>query len=69
MNLLYFHLEVDFNDPISLISNNQMDLENHLVKLGFWGISFSDIDKYYGTCTVNTQYGREIAKCYYIKKI
>ena len=69
MNLLFFHLEVDFNDDIKLVANNEVDLENHLTELGFTNILFSDLRTDYGTCSLKDQYGRQTAKCFYIKKI
>jgi hypothetical protein len=69
MNLLFFHLERDFNTTIRLVANNEVDLENHLITLGFKNISFSDLRTDYGTCSLKDQYGGETAKCFYITKI
>ena len=67
MNKLYFNLERDFNTNIVLIANNEVDLENHLISLGYTNISFSDIRHDYGTCSLKDVYGSYIAKCYYVK--
>jgi len=67
MNKLYFNLERDFNDPIVLIANNEVDLENHLTSLGYTNISFSDLKMYYGTCSLKDMYGSYVAKCHYVK--
>ena len=69
MNLLVFNLERDFCDTIRLVANNEVDLENHLITLGFTNISFSDLRTDYGTCSLKDQYGRETAKCFYVTKI
>jgi hypothetical protein len=69
MNLLFFHLERDFCDTIRLVANNEVDLENHLIGLGFTNIEFSDLRTKYGTCSLKDQYGRETAKCFYVTKI
>jgi len=69
MNLLFFHLERNFCDTIKLVANNEVDLENHLIALGFTNISFSDLRADYGTCSLKDQYGTEYAKCFYITKI
>ena len=68
MNKLYFNLERDFNTNIVLIANNEVDLENHLISLGYTNIYFSDIrHDDYGTCSLKDVYGSYIAKCYYVK--
>lgn len=69
MYLLFFHLEVDFGEDIKVVANNEVDLENYLIEKGFTSISFSDLRADYGTCSLNDQYGRETAKCFYINKI
>jgi hypothetical protein len=69
MNLLVFNLERDFCDTIRLVANNEVDLENHLIDLGFKNIEFSDLRTDYGTCSLKDQYGRETAKCFYVTKI
>ena len=69
MNLLVFNLERDFCDTIKLVANNEVDLENHLIDLGFTNIEFSDLRTDYGTCSLKDQYGRETAKCFYVTKI
>lgn len=69
MNLLFFHLERDFCDTIKLVANNEVDLENHLITLGFTDIRFSDLKTDYGTCSLKDQYGRETARCFYVTKI
>jgi hypothetical protein len=67
MNKLYFNLERDFNTNIVLIANNEVDLENHLISLGYTNISFSDTRHDYGTCSLKDIYGSYTAKCYYVK--
>ena len=69
MNLLFFHLEVDFGTDVKLVANNVVDLTEHLEALGYTKIQFSDLQDSYGTCSLNDQYGRQTAKCFYIKKI
>jgi len=69
MNLLFFHLEIDFGTDIKLVANNEVDLEQHLLSLGYTNIEFSDLRSNYGTCSLKNQYGRETAKCYYVNKI
>jgi hypothetical protein len=69
MNLLVFNLERNFCDTIKLVANNEVDLENHLIGLGFTNIEFSDLRTDYGTCSLKDQYGRETAKCFYVTKI
>jgi len=69
MNKLYFELDRDFNEPIILIANNEIDLENHLISLGYTNISFSDLRHYYGTCSLKDMYGVCVAKCYYVKTV
>ena len=69
MNLLVFNLERNFHDTIKLVANNEVDLENHLISLGFTNIKFSDLRTDYGTCSLKDQYGTETAKCYYVTKI
>lgn len=69
MNLLLFNLERNFCDTIKLVANNEVDLEKHLLDLGFTNIEFSDLRTDYGTCSLKDQYGRETAKCFYVTKI
>jgi hypothetical protein len=69
MNLLVFSLERNFCDTIKLVANNEVDLEKHLLDLGFTNIEFSDLRTDYGTCSLKDQYGRETAKCFYVTKI
>ncbi len=69
MNLLFFHLEINFGEDLKLIANNEVDLENHLVERGFTNIKFEDLRTSYGTCSLKDQYGTQIAKCFYITKI
>jgi hypothetical protein len=69
MNLLVLHLENDFGEDLRLVANNEVDLENHLVTLGYTEIKFSDLRTHYGTCSMKTMYGRETAKCVYCQKI
>lgn len=69
MNLLFFHLEADFGEDIKLIANNEADLENHLTEKGYKNIRFADLQTNYGTCTFTDQYGKDLAKCFYITKI
>jgi hypothetical protein len=69
MNLLIFHLAVDFGEDLTLVANNEVDLENHLIEKGFTNIKFEDLRTTYGTCTFRTQYGTEVAKCFYATKI
>lgn len=69
MNLLFFHLEVDFGTDIKLVANNEVDLREHLTSLDYTKIEFSDLQDSYGTCSLHDQYGRQTAKCFYIKKI
>ena len=68
-NLLYFHYERDYNDDIILISNNEVDLKQHLATLGYTNIKFLDLQSECGTCSFKTMYGLEIAKCFYVTKI
>jgi len=69
MNLLFFHLEVQFGEDLMLVANNKVDLENHLTKLGYHSIKFSDLRTSYGTCSLKNEYGRFTAKCFYVNKI
>lgn len=70
MNLLYFHLKVEFGgNDIKVVANNEVDLENYLKDKGFTSIEFSDLRTDYGTCSVKNMYGRETADCYYVTKI
>lgn len=69
MNLLFFHLEINFGEDVKLLSNNEVDLENYLIKEGFTNIEFSDLRTNYGMCSLKGQYGREYAKCFYVTKI
>lgn len=69
MNLLLFYLEVDFGEDIKVVANNEVDLENYLIEKGFTNISFSDLRQSYGTCSLNDQYGRQTAECFYVNKI
>jgi hypothetical protein len=69
MNLLFFHLEVSFGNDIKLIANNEIDLEQHLISVGYTSIEFSDLKTSYGTCSLKDQYGRQTAKCFYVTKI
>jgi hypothetical protein len=69
MNLLFFHLEVDFGEDIKVVANNEVDLEQYLIDKGFTSIEFSDLRTNYGTCSLKNLYGRETAKCFYITKI
>jgi hypothetical protein len=69
MNLLVFHLEVDFGEDLRLVANNEVDLENYLIEKGYSFIEFSDLRTNYGTCSLKNQYGRETAKCFYVTKI
>ena len=55
MNLLVFHLEVDFGEDLRLVANNEVDLENHLREKGFTNIKFSDLRSSYGTCSLKDQ--------------
>lgn len=70
MNLLFFHLEVHFGQDIRLVANNEVDLKDHLVGLGFKDINFDNLLTDYGECGLTDQYNeREYAKCFYVKKI
>lgn len=70
MNLLFFHLEVNFGEDLRLVANNEVDLENHLMERGFTNIEFSDLRTNYGTCSLKDKLGyRETAKCFYVTKI
>jgi hypothetical protein len=69
MNLLFFHLEVDFGTDIKLVANNEIDLEQYLILLGYTNIEFFDLRANYGTCSLKDCYGRQTAKCYYVTKI
>jgi hypothetical protein len=69
MNLLVFHLEVNFGDDLRLVANNEVDLENYLIEKGYNSIEFNDLRNSYGTCSLKDQYGRETAKCFYVTKI
>ena len=69
MNLLVFHLEVDFGTDLKLVANNEVDLENYLIEKGYSSIEFSNLRTNYGTCSLKNQYGRETAKCFYVSKI
>lgn len=70
MNLLFFHLEVNFGEDLRLVANNEVDLENSLIEKGFTNIEFSDLRTDYGTCSLRDEFGyRETAKCFYVTKI
>ena len=69
MNLLFFHLKEDFGQDLRIAANNEVDLEAHLISLGYTNIEFSDLRSDYGTCSIKTMFGRETAKCFYITKI
>ena len=69
MNLLFFHLEVDFGEDIKVVANNEVDLEKYLIEKGYTNIEFSNLRTDYGTCSFKNLYGRETAKCFYITKI
>lgn len=69
MNLLVFHLDVDFGEDLRLVANNEVDLEIFLADIGFTNIEFSDLRTNYGTCSLKNKYGRETAKCFYVTKI
>ncbi len=69
MNLLFFHLEVQFGTDITVVANNEVDLEKYLLDKGFTNINFSDLRTSYGTCSLKDQYGTEVAKCFYLTKI
>lgn len=70
MNLLFFHLEVDFGEDLKLIANNEIDLENYLIQRGFKGIKFEDLRTSYGTCSFKDGLNyKETAKCFYVIKI
>ena len=69
MNLLFFHLEVKYGTDIKLVANNEVDLEQHLLSMGYTNIEFSDLKYDYGTCSIKDMYGRQTAKCYYVTKI
>jgi hypothetical protein len=56
MNLLAFHLEVDFGEDLRLVANNEVDLENYLIEKGYSNIEFSDLRTNYGTCSLKNQY-------------
>lgn len=40
MNLLFFHLEVDFGKDLILVANNEVDLKDHLAKKVILNLSF-----------------------------
>ena len=42
MNLLVFHLEVDYGEDLRLVANNEVDLENYLIEKGFNSIEFTN---------------------------
>ena len=71
MNLLFFHLEVQFGTDIKLVANNEVDLEQYLIKeKQFLQVEFYDLKSDYGTCILKDHFGnKEIAKCYYVTKI
>lgn len=69
MNLLVFHLEVNFGDDLRLVANNEVDLENYLIEKGYNSIEFNDLRTPYGTCSLKDQYSIETAKCFYVTKI
>lgn len=69
MNLLVFHLEVNFGDDLRLVANNEVDLENYFKERGYKSIEFSDLKTSYGTCSLKDEYGIETAKCFYVTKI
>jgi hypothetical protein len=72
MNVLVFHLEVDFGEDIDIVANNELDLIEYLEKEhNFSDIQFSDVTKPYGTCSFKNNFynTREVAKCFYSKKI
>lgn len=69
MNLLFFHLQIDFDSDLKLIANNEVDLENYLIEKGYTNIEFSDLKTDYGTCSLKNQYGKETAKCFYVEKV
>jgi hypothetical protein len=69
MNLLFFHLGEDFGQDLRIAANNEVDLEAHLISLGYTNIEFSDLRSDCGTCSIKNQYGRQTAKCFYITKI
>lgn len=70
MNLLFFHLEVNFGTDIKVVANNEMDLAEYLSSLGFTNLKFEDLDTEYGTCSLTDKENyKELAKCFYVKKI
>jgi len=70
MNLLFFHLEVDFGKDLILVANNEVDLKDHLAKKGYSQFEFSDLQTTHGTCSMRDRFNnRETAKCFYIPKI
>lgn len=71
MNLLFFHLELYFGTDIKLVANNEVDLEQYLIREKRYSqIEFYDLKTDYGTCTLKDHFGnRETAKCYYVTKI
>ena len=69
MNLLFFHLEVQFGTDITVVANNEVDLEKYLLDKGFTNINFSDLRTSYGTCSLKDQHGIGVAKCFYVTKI
>jgi|TARA_R110000782_G_scaffold264883_3_gene358298 hypothetical protein len=70
MNLLVFHLEANFGEDLKIVANNEVDLEDYLIKKGFKDIKFSDLRENYGTCSFRDglEY-KETAKCSYMTKI
>lgn len=68
MNLLFFNLKTDFEE-VSLVANNEVDLENYLKEKGYTNIQFRDLRKSYGVCYLTTEYDNETAECFYVTKI
>ena len=69
MNLLLFQLERQFNEELNLIANNEVDLEDYLITLGYKNIIFYDLNRNHGSCSLEDEYGKKTAKCFYINKI
>lgn len=69
MNLLVFHLEVDYGEDLRLVANNEVDLESYLIEKGYTNIQFRDLRTSYGACYLKSQYESETAKCFYVTKI
>ena len=69
MNLLFFHLEMQFGADIILVANNEVDLKSFLESCGYRDIEFSDLQEQYGKCNLKSNLGRELAKCFYITKV